>query len=91
VSKAVLVMDMPENCDKCCVRAAALAWCMAAKKSTSHHQNGKAMDERKRPDWCPLVAVPDKLPYSDTKGIAMASYIEGWNDCIKKLSGDENG
>ena len=44
---------------------------------------------RKHDCSCKLVAVPDKMPYSESKGIAMASYIEGWNDYRRKLLGKE--
>ncbi len=85
MSKAILIMDMPEICYECplCTEEDS---CLAVGNDSIEVDTVKG-----KPDWCPLVAVPDKLPYSDTKGIAMASYIEGWNDCIKKLTEDTNG
>ncbi len=83
MSKVVLVMDMPEHCIDCPCHFASNYGMI---KCGVNDEPLMADDiEAFKPDWCPLVAVPDKLPYSDTKGIAMASYIEGWNDCIEKL------
>lgn len=88
--KAVLVMDMTEDCDKCKIRAIGLAWCNVARKSTSHYANGKPIDERKRPGWCPMKAMPGKL--ADTpEGVYDTGYLDGWNACIDAiLEGCEN-
>lgn len=48
MSKSVLVIDTPDSCDKCKIRAINLAWCNVARKSTSHYTNGKPIDERKK-------------------------------------------
>lgn len=92
MSKSVLVMDMQENCDKCKIRAINLAWCNVARKSTSHHSSGKPIDERKRPDWCPLTPIPEKkkenvLSSSPLIGGIFSEYSKGWNDCIDVISG----
>lgn len=80
--KALLVMNMPENCDKCKIRAINLAWCNVARKSTSHHPSGKPIDERKRPYWCPLKPIPEKKPVVLD---ALDSFGNGWNECINKI------
>lgn len=91
MSKAVLVIDTPENCDKCKIRAINLAWCNVARKSTSHYANGKPIDERKRPDWCPLRELPAKrevmgIPRNPSIGdFERAAYQRGWNYCIEQM------
>lgn len=90
MSKSALVMDTPKHCDECCVRQINLAWCQAARKSTSHHPCGKPMDERKRPDWCPLKLMPEKrkancLSLSPLLGETFSEYNKGWNDCIDAI------
>lgn len=81
--KALFVMDMPESCDKCKIRAINLAWCNVARKSTSHYPSGKPMDERHRPDWCPLKPVPEKKDFwSEKYG---GRFSEGWNTCIDEI------
>ena len=37
---------------------------------------------------CPSRDIPEPLPYSEDKGMAMASYIQGWNDCLNALLGN---
>lgn len=85
MSKSVLVMDTPEKCDDCNIRQINLAWCQVARKSTSHHPSGKPMDERKRPDWCPLKPMPEKPYYPP---FHEESYVSGWNACIDAIIGD---
>ena len=54
MSKAILVMDMPEKCEKC--------------KFNLHYPSVKqycyimqiSHDEEK-PDWCPLKEIPEKI------------------------------
>lgn len=84
MSKAILVMDMPKKCDECIIRQNNLAFCQAARKSTSHYPSGKPIDERKRPDWCPLKPIPEKLEYTL---MHHQSYVCGWNDCIDAIMG----
>lgn len=91
MSKSVLVMDTPEKCDDCNIRAINLAWCQAERKSTSHYSTGKPMDERKRPDWCPLKPIPEKISEEEldmmaTKGYDYG-YFDGWNACVDKIIG----
>lgn len=91
MSKSVLVIDTPENCDKCKIRAINLAWCNVARKSTSHYTNGKPIDERKRPDWCPLRELPEKMEVCGRypqPGEPVPSYRIGWNKCIEQMEAE---
>lgn len=85
--KALLVMDMPENCDKCKIRAINLAWCNVARKSTSHHRIGKPIDERKRPGWCPLKPMPGRRKGTDYLDdiFQHPAFDYGWNACIDEI------
>lgn len=86
MSKSVLVIDTPENCDKCKIRAINLAWCNISRKSTSHHPSGKPMDERNRPDWCPIKPLPEKKDFWEEEH--GGKFSEGWNACIDEITGD---
>ena len=57
---SILIKGMitPSRCDMCSMRAMGVAWCMVAKRSTSHSKTGKPLDETRRPKWCPIVEVP---------------------------------
>ncbi len=54
MKKGIIEIDMPKNCDECLMRQSNLAYCLIAKKSTSHHPSGKPLDKSKRPKWCPI-------------------------------------
>ncbi len=55
-------MKMPERCDECQLRHMGMARCQVTGRSTSHYPNGKPMNEKKRPDWCPLLEVRGLVP-----------------------------
>lgn len=78
MSKAILVIDMPEKCTQCdfCEHQdEGWLWCIPCKKSA------RAFD---KPDWCPLQEVPQKkelyLSINNEKG-----YCEGYNACINEI------
>lgn len=48
-------LTMPKCCDECRFRHLGLACCTITRKSTSHYNTGKPMDQTRRPDWCPLT------------------------------------
>lgn len=83
MSKAILVTDIPEECLTC-------KFC-----SEWDHCNledkGIIEDLSIKPDWCPLVPMPDKKEvcgkYPQTDEIT-ASYKVGWNDCIDAIGGN---
>lgn len=83
MSKAVLVMDMPESCMGCPVEQGDYCdpYCGADAKSRDAFF-------RERPEWCPLVQLPEKKPeylsVNSEKG-----YCDGWNACIDAITGEK--
>ena len=88
MSKAILVIDMPESCEKCpCFQGYDIlnAYCGKVEKIIPfEEENGFA-----KPDWCPLKELPEKEfnnlyldEYSD-------GYDDGWNACLDKISKNE--
>ena len=81
MSKAILVMDMPDNCFKCKLQD--WANCRIAKKCHTGDS---------RPDWCPLRELPKKKPTigkeSDSDILCMNA---GYNACIDELLKGEEG
>lgn len=83
--KAILVIDMPKECDGCPCLNQKLWECQADKKRRSSDV---------RPSWCPLKPMPSKkVPVFDPNS---ASYdeeyekrimdeINGWNSCIEEI------
>lgn len=83
MSKAVLVMDMPDGCAGCHLYDYPSSRCYVTEK----YQNDISKDYK--PDWCPLVPLPEKKesdPVMDHDiDFGMA---EGWNACIDAITGN---
>ncbi len=78
--KKMLLVDDPASCEKCDCCANTLGKHICPPKGT-YVMKGE------RDCSCPLRDIPEPLPYSEDKGMANASYIQGWNDCLKALMG----
>ena len=76
MAKAVLVMDMPENCFKCKLQN--WANCKITNKC---HVGGC------RPDWCPLRELPEKIPElkSGYEEVSTSIHRVGWNACLDEI------
>lgn len=76
MSKALLVIDMPEKCDYCEL----LYHC---------HKDDEPYDPNAKPDWCPLRETPKKKTISQlTQEDADIYYEQGYNDCIDDILGE---
>ena len=83
MSKAVLVMDMPERCHDCPFLDGDDA-CLAMDTSSV------GVDVLKeKPDWCPLVPMPEKIPEPKDgyEAIEVSIKRDGWNSCIDAITG----
>ena len=79
MAKAMLIMDMPESCEKCPMYN--LGFC----KHTGyfvHHTGSKNND---RQDWCLIREVPEKY-----ETVSM-DFERGYNACIDEILKDETG
>lgn len=92
--KAILVMDMPSKCSECDFLAMNVRdnpICILCTEScveqfrTKDEYKRINTDLSKKPKWCPLREVPDKLLKTGEQ------WVEGYNACIDKiLKGSEN-
>ena len=72
ISKAILVLDMPESCGDCPLQTEYdTLRCVV---------NNEIVTMDARPDWCPLKPVPEKvdIPY-------LTIWDAGWNACIDEI------
>lgn len=78
MAKAVLVMDMPENCEDCpAMRIVNGYYICQAKRNLNRSE--------KRPDWCPLRELPEKQK-ADTDLLTMENgIVAGWNACLDEI------
>ena len=84
MSKAILVIDMPESCDDCdfCYYSdGTVLSCRLKLKATYGH--------REKPDWCPLKPAPEKynMDAPHDKDYDM-EYEYGYNACIDDTIGE---
>ena len=89
MNKAILVIDMPKNCDECPCEDRDYPVCCVLNKERKCYA--------KRPNWCPLKPIPKRNKYDVEKyaivdyenDITLGHYLnKGWNDCIDEILGD---
>ena len=90
--KAVLVMDMPERCDKCLLllkipQKDGLALCLARPTNGQEEYNPKR-EKSWRPDFCPLRKLPEKMPDLEHgyENVEKSIIRTGWNACLDAIA-----
>lgn len=91
MSKAVLAMDMPESCAKCCfcrgLNVCKLKKYLQRGGITTIFTVDKQITDGRKPDWCPLRPMKEKLiPDPEEKG---KGWVDGWNACIDAIGGND--
>lgn len=88
MSKAVLVIDMPNTCGGCILCQNRRGHCVC-----SHPFDGENGDvvlnkvdiEQERPNWCPLQQMPEKSHTGKSDYYQWGDWEDGWNACIDGL------
>lgn len=88
MSKAILVMDMPENCKECDLTEdteMSGTFCVPADGYLSDGWSVK--DLMKKPKWCPLKELPERKweNAGDFSSQLEAGYIRGFNSCLDMI------
>lgn len=100
MSKAILVMDMPETCENC----PALFSGRFCKVKEPPNISVDSFLEKKKPDWCPLREIPEKkgsfneemqkaIENGTFEGEEPGEYaflagtVTGYNSCIDEILG----
>lgn len=80
MSKAILVMDMPDSCDVC-----AFTDMVNSKIFCGAPGGGELADDyiACRPDWCPLHEMPERAKHPDY--CDNGRYDKGWNACLDEI------
>ncbi len=80
MSKSVLVINTPKYCALCVLRSGVLhPFCRV--------NNRDITDLSIRPDWCPLMDLPEKDNGDYPANTFDAGFVEGWNQCIDEIAG----
>lgn len=95
MSKAILVMDMPDSCMGC-----NFLYCDAESNSESCQAREKALvidfEKVDKPDWCPLREMPEKKKETELRKVSDDEVWRvplpensGWNACIDAIGGGD--
>lgn len=83
MSKSVLVMGTPEDCESCVLHGGIFhSFCKINCRYIE--------DLSTKPDWCPLKPLPEKKEYIvpiDNVESKKDIIAVGWNACIDKITG----
>ena len=80
MSKAILVMDMPDNCYKCPLNS--YHFCSLTGSCVVNLMNSNC-----RPNWCPLKTPPDKYDKAYNDDSPLYHMSVGWNNCVDEVLG----
>lgn len=97
MSKSVLVIETPENCVVCIfcqefgIGGREHACCYATNGDSENDM--KLIDciygyRQSKPDWCPLMDLPEKDNGDYPANTFDAGFAEGWNQCIDEITGE---
>lgn len=80
MSKSVLVMETPEDCESCVLHGGIFhSFC---KINCRYIEDLSA-----KPDWCPLKPLP-KYKSMEKPGEYEYGKMHGWNRCIDEITGE---
>ena len=80
MSKSVLVMNTPKNCKSCIHISTFRFLCRINCRDIK--------DVSTKPDWCPLMDLPEKDNGDYPANTFDAGFAEGWNQCIDEIAGE---
>lgn len=85
MSKAILVMDMPESCRDCPIRSLSDD-CQVAGRYVQEYRYNK-----NKPDWCPLREMPERKNGTDylNEVYHHPAFDCGWNACLNRINQTE--
>ena len=92
MSKAILVMDMPDCCFHCdfChekhydrrYQIEGEKFCGIEDMEVSEYYDSFYSEEPMRPRWCPLKEMPEKMKYCNG---TYNGEVKGWNLCLEEI------
>ena len=98
MSKSVFIVDTPENCVDCIfcqeyrTKSREYAYCYVTKGESAPDMTLIAClhgYRQSKPDWCPLMDLPEKDNGDYPANTSDAGFVEGWNQCIDEITGGE--
>lgn len=98
MSRSIVVVDTPETCVNCIfcqeygIGSKKYAYCYVTNGDSENDM--KLIDCiygycQSKPDWCPLMDLPEKDNGDYPANTSDAGFAEGWNQCIDEITGGE--
>ena len=83
MSKAILVLDMPEDCHHCILRHREMFedFCSIDKDIK--------LEPISRPEACPLRFLPGKKALTPLAGNVTYGKQQGWNECVDEIENSQ--
>ena len=92
MSKAILVIDMPNNCRECPVCASYQESAFSIREYWCSPMDNRDAEPESKPKWCPLKPLPEKYEIDKSKCSDPFYEFEfeyGYNQCIDEILGDD--
>lgn len=89
MDKAILLMDVPEkciDCNLCVLDMDASLSCYYYKREICNNVG----ENNSRPEWCPLKELPKEDHENHYPDEWEDGYADGWNECIREITGGKN-
>lgn len=82
MSKSILLIDTPKSCENCYMLSHDYCnfQCLITGELIEKSTN--------KPDWCPLMDLPEKDNGDYPTNTFDAGFAEGWNECIDEITGE---
>ena len=88
MTKGIIVLDeIPEKCNQCNFWFAKATVpveyrCMGLQREITENELTK-----KKPDWCPIKKIPERIDEHNTHYDSDYYRAEGWNACLDEIEG----
>lgn len=94
MGKGIVVVDIPKYCKNClfCIGEEMEEMCCSLADDENETDCFRTIEDyfQKRPDWCPIKLIPEKLETSRGMINRLKDQIRGYNACIDEiLKGEE--
>lgn len=89
MAKAMLIIDMPSNCEKCpiCQGVSMDGEFVCSISDEDGNEQGFYDGRYERPNYCPLKHLPCKRRPNGMVSISDMNKARGFNECIDKILG----
>lgn len=89
MKKAVIVIEMPKNCDDCPFRVLSDKYhCVVNGRYCGDEQG--FYSSLTKPSWCPLRPLPEKWERQPYNSQSRVDWKIGYNDCLDDIQGIED-